>query len=220
MYLMLNLNGATSFLEETPSANPYMSSQLSASSAASTLSYFDSPRAQPLSQGISSSPLQSRKQGVPVSSPVPLSGSLWNNVFLHRQSPKALRTSSPYKQTPPAVSVQSPFPSPAKACSVNCERNSPSDQPPALSPSHLHTVKVPASTVQLASEEEEILALQLVAEQELVIDPIVVNCKFQMHECILICIAVFPIRGFDLPIIYQNFNLIAGLHKSFWCLGS
>ena len=162
---MLNLNGGTGFLEETSPANLDLCSQLSACSAKSNLSYLDSPRSQPLSLAPRSSPPQPlslaprsspsqtspnkavdslgvAKQQASFSSPVPLTGSLWNNIFVHQPHPPVC--SSPSRNDGQAVGPSS-IPTPVQASPRN--------------PSCLLTAQVPMSqTIELASREEEGLA--------------------------------------------------------------
>ena len=96
--VMNNLKGNLDIhLEEDHLGAPLPSSQVSACSAASHLSYHDSPRSQPLaltpeveeemSAGAISSPSSPKRSLGLLRRNEPLSSSRWNSLFLHRLPP-------------------------------------------------------------------------------------------------------------------------------------
>ena len=97
LLIMRNLKGSTDFLEEGHLAAPLPSSQVSTSSAKSHLSYYDSPRSQPLalapeveeemSAGAISSPSPPKRSLGLLRRNEPLCSNHWNSLFLHRLPP-------------------------------------------------------------------------------------------------------------------------------------
>ena len=89
LLIMRNLKGSTDFLEEGHLAAPLPSSQVSTSSAKSHLSYYDSPRSQPLALAPEATCKQLTGAVSAPPSPAPLYNSHWNNIFVHRKPPAA-----------------------------------------------------------------------------------------------------------------------------------
>ena len=109
LLIMGNLKGNTNFLEEGHLDTPLPSSQASASSARSHLSFYDSPRSQPLALApeVDCELLTGAVSAPP--SPVPLYDSKWNQIFIHRKphvSPKSPGQAIALPPPPPASPQQ------------------------------------------------------------------------------------------------------------------